>query len=50
MIQKNLIDKTKGVVTIVFVKNYEKPKKTRIRMIYENRIASPGVGYSWGRY
>jgi len=28
------------------MKNYEKPKKTRIRLVYENRIASPGVGYA----
>jgi len=40
----------KGVATIVFVENYGKPKKTRIRLIYENRIASPGVGYTWGRH
>jgi len=40
----------KGVATIVFVENYGKPKKARIRLIYENRIASPGVSYAWGRY
>jgi len=49
-IRKIINFKTKGVVIIVFVENYGKPKKTRIRMIYENRIASPGVGYVWGRY
>jgi len=38
-----------GVATIVFM-DYEKPKKTKIRLIYENRIASPGAGYAWGRY
>jgi len=40
----------KGVATIVFMENYGKPKKTRTRLIYENQIASPGVGYAWGRY
>jgi len=28
------------------MENYEKPKKTRIRLVYKNRIASPGVDYA----
>jgi len=49
--EKRLMDfQNKGVATIVFMENYGKPKKTRTRLIYENQIASPGVGYAWGRY
>jgi len=32
------------------MKNYEKPKKTGIRLVYENWIASPRIGYAWRRY
>jgi len=41
--KKRLIDfQNRGVATIVFMENYGKPKKTRIRLVYEKPDCESG--------